>query len=103
MKQKLCIVNVCRVNVDALPTALCYGISRGGGNDWITAYEQYQRRRTSNFNDERYAYLFGMACTNDISYINMLVEEFIYRFIKLDGAAAIYLLADTTSHKTISS
>jgi aminopeptidase N len=66
------------VNPNSLPLVLCTGIGQGFDSDWVMAFNQYQARRTSPFNDERYAYLYGMACTTDdnwiTTYLNYIVR-----------------------------
>ena len=54
-----------------LPTALCLGVSEGNSSDWSMAYQQYQKRRDTPIMEERRAYLFGMACSTDVTFLNL--------------------------------
>jgi hypothetical protein len=39
------------------------------------SFDQYQARKTSQIREERYAYLYGSACTNDNSLLDRLLVE----------------------------
>jgi hypothetical protein len=63
---------------DQLPTVLCTGVSEGGSTDWSIVWDQYQKRRPSPIREERYAYLFGLACSFDTiwqeRYLNYIIR-----------------------------
>jgi len=53
------------INANNLPTVLCTGLAEGTGSDWSTAFNQYLERKLSPIREERYVYLFAMACSSD--------------------------------------
>lgn len=62
------------INPNNLPTVLCVGVNFGDGSDWSLVFEQYQKRRNSIFYEERYAYLFGLACSSDTVWQDRLLN-----------------------------
>jgi len=66
------------VDPNNLPTVLCLGVYEGQSSEWVMVFNEYQRRRSSPITDERYAYLYGMACTTDLllldAYLNYIVR-----------------------------
>jgi aminopeptidase N len=62
------------INANNLPTVLCTGISEGTGSDWSIAFNQYLNRKLSPIREERYVYLFGMACSADSQWHDRLLS-----------------------------
>jgi len=64
------------VDPNILPVALCTGMMTFTG-DWGLWFAEYQRRASSQVREERYSYLYGLACTsfqsNLVSYLNELI------------------------------
>lgn len=65
------------VNPNNLPTVLCVGVGEGTSSDWSMVFQQYQNRRATPFFEERYAYLFGMACTSDSAWVDIYLNYII--------------------------
>jgi aminopeptidase N len=63
------------VDPNNLPTVLCVGVYEGTEADWQLSFDQYVARKTSQIREERYAYLYGSACTNDNSLLDRLLVE----------------------------
>jgi hypothetical protein len=67
------------VNVVApnnLPTVLCVG-NEMFFSDWNLWFNEYLSRKGSMIREERYAYLFGLACSNVQTNVNRYLEELI--------------------------
>jgi aminopeptidase N len=65
------------VAADYLPTVLCVGVSEGSRPEWNMVNGQYQNRRTSQMRDERYAYLYGLACSKDLPTLDGFLNDII--------------------------
>ena len=55
---------------------LCVGVYEGTEADWQLSFDQYLARQNSQIREERYAYLYGSACTNDNALLDRLVSLF---------------------------
>jgi hypothetical protein len=60
------------------------GVSEGPDSEWILVFNEYQRRRSSPINEERYAYLYGMACTRDTAWLETYLN-YIIRGVQIDS------------------
>lgn len=66
---------VTSVDPNNLPTVLCVGVNEGTATDWQLSFDQYMARKSSQIREERYAYLFGCACTSDPALLDRLLTE----------------------------
>jgi len=64
------------VNPNNMPTVLCNGILTFN-SDWTLWFNVYVSRKTSQIRDERYAILFGLACTNYQPNLHLYLNELI--------------------------
>jgi len=62
------------VNPNNRPTVLCRGVAEGTVSDWMIMFNQYRNRILTNFREERYQYLYAMACTTDTDVLDSLLS-----------------------------
>jgi aminopeptidase N len=64
------------VDPNSLPTVLCSGIQTFA-NNWNMWMTEYTSRKSSQVREERYAYLFGLSCTNLRANLNAYMTALI--------------------------
>lgn len=63
------------VDPNNLPTVLCTGVGEGSSADWTLWLNVYINRKSTQIRDERYAYLFGLSCTQDDALLDRYLDE----------------------------
>jgi hypothetical protein len=65
------------VPADYLRTVLCVGVNEGQQPDWTMVYDQYTSRKASPIREERFAYLYGVACTSDANRLRSFLDDIV--------------------------
>jgi aminopeptidase N len=65
------------IPADYLRTVLCVGVNEGQHADWTMVYDQYTSRIASPIREERFAYLYGVACSPDTNWLQKFLDDIV--------------------------